>query len=64
VGTLRGSLITDFVGLGGIEPPTSALSVLVTRAEANAWGPPGTRLGPEELARTAANGMARAMDAR
>jgi hypothetical protein len=64
VGTLRGSLIRDYVGLGGIEPPTSALSVLVTGIRVNGAVLARTRPGRQEPPRAAANGLARAMDAR
>jgi hypothetical protein len=54
----------DFVGLGGIEPPTSALSVLATRIGVNGVILAGTHPVAEEPARTGVNGLARAMDAR
>jgi hypothetical protein len=52
------------VGLGGVEPPTSALSVLVTGTAVTGMALAGTRFRPEGQLRAAANGLARAMDAR
>jgi hypothetical protein len=52
------------VGLDGIEPSASALSVLVTGIEVNGWVLAGTPLGQEEPLRTAWHGLVRAIDAR
>jgi hypothetical protein len=52
------------VGLGGIEPPTSALSVLHPGMAGNGWvlaGAPARRMGP---AWTIMNWVVRAIDAR
>src|SRR5262249_14097324 len=53
-----------FVGLDGIEPSASALSVLVGGTRVNGWVLAGTLPGREERASTGVNGLARAMDAR